>query len=293
MPKHLPYAANYVRTSVLMAFLVGVLAVGGHLMGGTNGMLLFGAIGLAMNFIMYWYSDRIALLAHRAREVSPTEAPSLHRVVERLANRAGIPKPRVHVIPSQSPNAFATGRNPEHAVVAVTEGLMELLSERELAGVVAHELAHIRNRDILIQTIAAGVAGLVAATGHVIQWSLLFAGGRDDDEGGVGIIGAIAWAILAPLIAILIQFAISRSREYGADATGAAICADPDALADALARLEDTNRLLPYQHAGPATAHLFIVSPLRSGGLGASWTSLLSTHPPIEERIRRLRAMHA
>jgi heat shock protein HtpX len=293
MPKYLAFSANYARTSLLMAFLVGVLAIGGHMIGGMTGMLLFGVIGLGMNIGMYWYSDRIALLVHRAREVSPTEAPSLHRLVERLANRAGIPKPRVYVIPSQSPNAFATGRNPEHAVVAVTEGLMQLLSERELGGVVAHELGHIRNRDILIQTIAAGIAGLVAATGHVIEWSLLFAGGRDDDEGGIGMVGAIAWAILAPLISMLIQFAISRSREYGADATGAAICGDPDALADALARLEDGKRVAPYEHAGPATAHLFIVSPLRSGRLGSTFASVLSTHPPIEERIRRLRAMRA
>jgi heat shock protein HtpX len=290
MTKNFMVTANYARTALLMSFLVALLAIGGHLMGGMNGMLLFAGVGLVMNFVMYWFSDRIALLVHRAQEVSPTEAPTLHRVVGRLAERAGIPKPRVCIIPSESPNAFATGRNPEHAVVAVTEGLMQLLSERELAGVVAHELAHVRNRDILIQTIAAAVAGLVAAAGHAIQWSLMFAGRRDDDEGGGGIAGAIAWAILAPIVAMLVQLAISRSREYGADATGAAITGDPDALADALARLEDSKRLLPYEHAGPATAHMFIVNPLRSGGL-AAFFSLFSTHPPIEERIRRLRAM--
>ncbi len=272
-----------------MAFLVALLAIGGHLIGGMQGMLLFAALGLVMNFAMYWFSDRIALLAHRAREVSPAQAPSLHRIVAQISDRAGIPKPRVYVIPSPSPNAFATGRNPEHAVVAVTEGLMQLLGERELAGVVAHEISHVRNRDILISTIAAAVAGLVSAAGHAIQWSLMFAGRRDDEEGG-SMVGALAWAILAPIIAMLIQLAISRSREYGADATGAALCGDPNALANALERLEDSKRVLPYQFAGPATAHMFIVNPMRRGGL-ATFMDLLSTHPPIEERVRRLRAM--
>jgi len=290
MTKNLGLGANYVRTALLMAFLVALLAIGGQLMGGTQGMFLFASIGLVMNFVMYWFSDRIALLAHRAREVGLAEAPSLHRVVERLAERAGIPKPRVYLIPSESPNAFATGRNPEHAVVAVTEGLLQILSERELEGVIAHEMSHVRNRDILIATIAAAVAGVVAAAGHAIQWSLLFAGRRDDDEGGASAAGALAWALLAPFIAMLVQLAISRSREYGADATGAALTGDPDALADALERLEDSKRVLPYEFAGPATAHLFIVNPLRSGVM-ASVLSLFSTHPPTEERIRRLRAM--
>lgn len=291
MTKNLFSSANYLRTGVFMAFLVALLAIGGRLWGGMQGMLLFAAIGLVMNFVMYWFSDRFALMAHRAQEVSPAEAPSLHRIVAKIADRAGIPKPRVYVIPSDSPNAFATGRNPEHAVVAATQGLMQLLNERELEGVIAHELGHIRNRDILISSIAAAVAGLVSAAGHAIQWSAMFAGRRDDDEGG-GMIGALAWAILAPIIAMLVQLAISRSREYGADATGAALCGDPDALANALARLEDSKRVLPYQFAGPATAHMFIVNPLRSGGL-ASVMGLFSTHPPIEERIRRLRAMRA
>jgi heat shock protein HtpX len=290
MTKNLVLGANYVRTALFMAFLVALLAIGGQLMGGTQGMFLFASIGLVMNFLMYWFSDRIALMAHRAREVGPTEVPSLHRVVERLAERAGIPKPRVYLIPSESPNAFATGRNPEHAVVAVTDGLLQILSERELEGVIAHEMSHVRNRDILIATIAAAVAGVVAAAGHAIQWSLLFAGRRDDDEGGASAAGALAWALLAPFIAMLVQLAISRSREYGADATGAALTGDPDALADALERLEDSKRVLPYQFAGPATAHLFIVNPLRSGVM-ASVLSLFSTHPPTEERIRRLRAM--
>jgi heat shock protein HtpX len=249
-------------------------------------MLLFGALGLVMNFVMYWFSDRFALMAHRAQEVGPHDAPTLHRIVGRLANRAGLPQPRIFMIPSQAPNAFATGRNPEHAVVAVTEGLMNLLDEREIEGVIAHELSHIRNRDILIATIAAAVAGLIGSLGWAIQ---LFGGRRDDDDAGSAV-GAIAWVILAPIIAMLIQMAISRSREYGADATGAALCGNPNALADALARLEDSKRTIPYPFAGPATAHLFIVNPLRSGML-ASFLNLFSTHPPTEERIRRLRAL--
>jgi heat shock protein HtpX len=287
MTKSFSGTGNYVRTSLLMAGLVALLGIGGQMWGGTSGMLWFAGLGLVMNFVMYWFSDRIALMTHRARDVSQTEAPSLHRIVARLAEHAGIPKPRVCVIPSGSPNAFATGRNPEHAVVAVTEGLMQLLPERELEGVVAHELAHIRNRDILIATIAAAVAGLVAALGHALQWTAMFGTRHDDDEGGPGIVGALGWAVLAPLIAILFQMAISRSREYAADATGATICGDSNALANALARLEDSKREVPYERAGPATAHLFIVNPLRSGGLA----SLFSTHPPMEERIRRLRAM--
>lgn len=291
MTKNLAFSANYFRTGIFMAFLVALLAIGGQMLGGMQGMMVFAALGLVMNFVMYWFSDRIALMVHRAQEVSPAEAPSLHRIVARLADRAGIPKPRIFVIPSESPNAFATGRNPDHAVVAVTQGLLQLLSERELEGVVAHELSHIRNRDILISTIAAAVAGLVAALGHAVQWSMMFAGRRDDDDAG-SMLGALAWAILAPIIAMLVQLAISRSREFGADATGAALCGDPDALANALLRLEDSKRVLPYEFAGPATAHMFIVSPLHAGGL-AKVMDLLSTHPPIEERVRRLRAMRA
>lgn len=292
MKTNLFSAGNYFRTALFMAFLVALLAIGGQLMGGTQGMLLFAFVGLVMNFLMYWFSDRIALLAHRAQEVGPAEAPSLHLIVARLAERAGIPKPRVYVIPSESPNAFATGRNPDHAVVAVTEGLLQLLDERELEGVLAHEMSHVRNRDILISTIAAAVAGVVAAAGHAIQWSLMFAGRRDDDESAGSAVGALAWALLAPFIAMLVQLAISRSREYGADATGAALTGDPDALANALERLEDTKRIRPYEFAGPATAHLFIVNPLRPGVM-ASVLSLFSTHPPTEERIRRLRAMRS
>jgi heat shock protein HtpX len=289
MTKNFMVTANYARTALLMSVLLALLGILGHMLGGMRGMAFFIGIGLLMNFVMYWFSDRIALRVHHAQEVGPTEAPTLHRIVARVAERAGIPRPRVYLIPSESPNAFATGRNPAHAVVAVTEGLMQILSERELEGVVAHEMAHIRNRDILIATIAAAVGGIIGAVGYAVRWSTVFGGRRDDDEGG-GMLGALVLGILAPIIAMIVQLAISRSREYGADATGAAITGDPDALANALARLEDSNRALPYQFAGPATAHLFIVNPLKSGGLSAV-LSLFSTHPPIEERIRRLRAM--
>jgi len=280
---------NYAKTAALMAVLVALLALGGHALGGYQGMLMFGALGLLLNFVMYWFSDRIALMAHHAQEVGSTQAPALHAIVERLCRRAGLPMPRLYIIPSPSPNAFATGRNPQHAAVAVTEGLLEILDERQLAGVLAHELSHVRNRDVLIATVAAGVAGLISSVGYVLQWGAVLGGAsRDDDDRGGGL-AALAWIIVAPIVALLIQMAISRSREYAADATGAVLTGDPDALADALGTLERTKHAVPYQFAGPASAHLFIVNPLH-GGL-ASVMNLLSTHPPIEERIGRLRAM--
>ena len=281
---------NYFATAALMALLVAVLAIGGQLAGGTGGMLLFGAIGLAINFASYWFSDRIALAAHRAREVTRADAPELFESVERLTRRAGLPMPRVHVIPSMSPNAFATGRNPSHAAVAVTEGLMRLLDRRQLEGVIAHELAHVKNRDILIATVAAAVAGLVAALGHAVQWGAILGMGRSDDDEGGNPLAALAWAFIAPIIAMLVQMAVSRSREFGADATGAAICGDPDALAEALLKLQGGAQVIPYEHGGPATAHLFIVNPLR-GGTMAKMMDLFSTHPPVEERVRRLREL--
>jgi heat shock protein HtpX len=282
--------SSYVRTAVLMSALIALLAIGGRAVGGVHGMLAFGAIGLGLNFVMYWFSDRIALLAHRAQEVSPAEAPTLFAIVERLTRRAGMPMPRIYLIPSASPNAFATGRNPNHAAVAVTDGILQLLSERELEGVLAHELSHVRNRDVLIATIAAGVAGLISTLGHVLQWGLMLGGGsRPDDERGSGL-AALAWIIVAPIIALLIQLAISRSRELGADSAGAALSGDPDALANALVTLEQAKTVRPYEFAGPATSHLFIVNPLR-GGAAAALMGLFSTHPPTVERVRRLRAM--
>jgi heat shock protein HtpX len=281
--------SNYAKTALLMGGLVALLAIGGNAIGGYRGMLMFGGFGLAMNFVMYWFSDRIALMSHRAQEVQPQQAPTLYRIVERLTRRAGLPMPRVYVIPSPALNAFATGRNPHHAAVAVTEGLLELLDERRLAAVLAHELSHVRNRDVLIATVAAGVAGLISSVGYVMQWGFMLGGSARDDEDRGGGLAALAWIIVAPIVAMLIQLAISRSREFAADASGAALTGDPNALADALATLEQGRDLRPYQNAGPATAHLFIVNPLR--GRTASLMNLFSTHPPIEERIARLRSL--
>jgi len=281
---------NYVKTAMLMSFLIALLAIGGQVWGGTGGMLLFGGIGLVFNFISYWFSDRIALMMHRAQEVTREQVPELFQIVEELTRKAGIPMPRVYVIPSETPNAFATGRNPSHAAVAVTEGLMKILDRRELAGVLAHELGHVRNRDILIATIAAAVAGLVSSLGHMIQWGAMLGGMRssDEDRSG-GIFGALAWAILAPFLAMIIQMAVSRSREYAADAAGAELVGDPEPLASALLKLEEMNHIRPYEYGGPATAHFFIVNPF--SGVGGRLLNLLSTHPPIEERVRRLREM--
>jgi len=281
---------NYLKTAMLMAFLIAVLAIGGQMWGGNGGMLLFGSIGLAINFFSYWFSDRIALMAHRAQPVTREQIPQLYEIVERLTQKAGMPMPKLYVIPSETPNAFATGRNPSHAAVAVTEGIMRLLDWRELEGVLAHELSHVRNRDILISTIAAAVAGIISSLGHVIQWGAMFGGlSRRDDEGRGGGLEMLAWAILAPIMAMIIQLAVSRSREYGADASGAQLIGDPEPLADALLKLERGNEAIPYQYGGPATAHLFIVNPF--SGAGGAIMHLLSTHPPIEERVRRLREM--
>ena len=282
---------NYFATAALMGLLIAILAIGGSLWGGAQGMVLFGAIGLAINFASYWFSDRIALAMHRAREVTRGDLPEVYEIVERLTRKAGMPMPRLFVIPSPTPNAFATGRNPKHAAVAVTEGILSILDRRELEGVLAHEISHVRNRDILIATIAAAVAGLVSSLGHVIQWGAIFGFGRssDDDEGGGGIFGALAWALLAPIIAMLVQFAVSRSREFGADASGAELLGDPEPLASALLKLEQANHVRPYDFAGPATAHLFIVNPLH--GFMDKAMHLFSTHPPVEERVRRLREL--
>ncbi len=282
---------NYLKTAMLMAFLIAVLAIGGQMYGGTGGMLLFGGIGLVINFFSYWFSDKIALAANRAQPVTREQLPQVYDIVERLTRKAGLPMPRVYVIPSPTPNAFATGRNPSHAAVAVTEGILRILNARQLEGVLAHELSHVRNRDILISMMAAAVAGLVSSLGHVIQWGALLGGfgGRNDDDRGGGIFGALAWAILAPIIALIIQLAVSRSREYGADASGAELVGDPEPLAEALLALEQGNEVIPYQYGGPATAHLFIVSPFAGGA--QRFMNLFSTHPPIEERVRRLREM--
>ncbi len=280
---------NYTKTAMLMAFLVALLAIGGQMAGGWNGMLLFGGLGLVFNFVSYWFSDKMALMAHRAQPVTREQLPEVYEIVERLTRKAGLPMPRVYVIPSDSPNAFATGRNPEHAAVAVTEGILKILDRRQLEGVLAHELSHVRNRDILIATVAASIAGLVASLGYVIKWGAILGMGSRDREGGENPIAALAWALLAPFIAMVVQLAVSRSREYGADASGAELVGDPDPLADALLSLERGNEVRPYEFAGPATAHLFIVNPF--GGMGARVMELFSTHPSTEDRIARLRAM--
>jgi heat shock protein HtpX len=269
-----------------MAALVGLLAMGGAAVGGPRGLLLFGGLGLVFNFLSYWFSDRVALAMSGARPVAAGELPELRALVERLSRRAGLPMPRLFVIPSATPNAFATGRNAAHAAVAVTEGLLSTLDRRQLEGVLAHELSHVLNRDMLISTMAVMIAGLVSSVGYLLRWGGV-AGGRDRrDAGGLEL---VAWAVLAPIVAMILQLAVSRSREFGADATGAALVGDGEPLAEALVRLEHGNQLAPLERAGPATAHLYIVNPLHGGA--ARLMSLFSTHPPIEERIERLRAL--
>jgi heat shock protein HtpX len=277
---------NVLRTTVLLAALTALFLVIGGAIGGNQGLFVAFVFALLMNFASYWFSDKIVLSMYGAREVSLNEAPDLYRLVQRLAQRAGIPMPRVYIIPSDAPNAFATGRNPQHGAVAVTEGILRMLATDELAGVLAHELGHIRNRDTLIMTVAATLAGAITMLAHMAQWGAIFGFGRRDEEdsGGGGILGLLFMAILAPIAATLIQLAISRSREYFADSTGAAVAGSPSGLARALEKLHYASQRLPLD-ANPATAHLFIVNPLTGGSL----VNLFSTHPPIEERIRRLR----
>jgi len=241
---------------------------------------------MGMNFFSYWYSHKIVLKMYRAREVSPQDFPKLYEAVRQLSQNAGLPMPRVYIIPEESPNAFATGRNPEHAVVAVTEGLLKSMNDQEATGVLAHEMAHVKNRDILIGSIAATMAGAIMILATMARWTAFFGGGSQDDEGGggLGAIGLIAMSIMAPIAAMLIQMAISRSREYQADATGARLAGNPEGLADALEKLGAASRRLPLK-ANPSTAHMFIVNPLSAGNM----MSLFSTHPPLRERIARLR----
>ena len=258
-------------------------------MGGRSGLYMAFIMALVMNFIGYWFSDKIALKMSGAQEVTVDQAPDLHRLVERLSVQAGLPKPRVYVMPQDTPNAFATGRNPEHAAVAVTEGILRLLKPEELEGVLAHELAHIKNRDILISSVAAVIAGAISHLAYMAQWGAMFGMGRSDDEeggGGGNMIAIILMAIVAPMAAMLIQMAISRSREFVADATGAKIIHAGRPLANALLKLEGYNKQLPMQ-VNPATAQMYIVNPLSAQGL----TRLFSTHPPIQERVDRLMAL--
>jgi heat shock protein HtpX len=278
---------NRLKTVVLLAALAGVFIVIGGAIGGKSGATIALVIAIVMNFVSYWYSDKIVLKMYGAQEISENDDPRLFHMIQQLAMKAALPMPRVYIIPDEAPNAFATGRNPEHAAVAVTEGIMRLLSYEELAGVIGHELSHVKHRDILIQSIAATIGAAITYLAQIGQFSMLFGGGRsDDDEGGGGgsFITSILMIILAPIAAMLIQMAISRSREYMADDSGADICGHPMWLASALDKLRRGNEAIPMQHGDPATAHMFIVQPFFGGGIA----NLFSTHPPIEERIERL-----
>ena len=275
---------SMIKTGILMAALTAVFLVAGQALGGQSGMTFALVMALGMNFFAYWFSDKMALAMSRAREVSEQEAPGLHQMVSSLAGRAGLPRPRVYIIDDHTPNAFATGRDPQHAAVAVTSGLLQLLSRDELEGVLAHELAHIKNRDILISSMAAVMAGAISYLASMAQWAMLFGGmQRDDEEGGGNMLAGLVMMIIAPLAATIIQLAISRSREFQADAGGAAICGQPQSLANALAKLEQGNRRHPMP-VNPATAQMYIVNPLSGGTIAG----LFATHPPIRERIARL-----
>lgn len=277
---------NTMKTFFLMALLTVLVVFVGNLLGGEGGMMMAFAFAVVMNFGTYWFSDKIVLRMYRAQELTPADNPQLFQMTEELAGRAGLPMPKLYMIPSDQPNAFATGRNPEHGAVAVTQGIVRTLSSDELRGVIAHELAHIKHRDILIGTVAATFAGALSMLAHMAQWAMIFGGGRGSDRDGGNPIGAIAMIILAPIAALLIQMAISRSREYLADEGAAKMTGNPLSLANALRKLQMRSQQIPME-ANPATAHMFIVNPLRGGGLA----NLFSTHPPMEERVARLEAM--
>jgi heat shock protein HtpX len=281
---------NTLKTTALLAALTALLIVIGDALGGRGGMLLFFGFAVVLNLGAYWFSGDIALRMAGAHEVSPEQAPELHQLVQELATFARLPKPRVAIIDNPSPNAFATGRDANHAVVAVTSGSLGILRRDELAGVLAHELGHVRNHDILISSVAATVAGAITMLAHAAQWAMIFGGlgGRRDNE-DTNWLEALAMIILAPLAATLIQLAISRSREYAADETGARVVGNPEALASALEKLERATSIRPLP-VNPAVAHMFIVNPLK-GVRGVNFGGLFSTHPPLEERIRRLRSM--
>jgi len=279
---------NRMKTAMLLAALTALMLYAGQALGGGNGFVLAVILAGAMNFGAYWWSDKIVLRMYGAHEVTEAQAPELVGMVRHLARRADLPMPRVYIIPQEAPNAFATGRNPQHGAVAVTEGIMRLLDREELAGVIAHELGHIKNRDTLIMTVSATIAGAVSMLANMAQWALFFGGGRSEDgEEGTHPLAGLVGIFLAPLAAMLIQMAISRSREYLADEAGAVISRSPSALASALRKLEAWSRQVPMTAGSPATAHLFIVNPFAGGGL----LRLFSTHPATEERVARLLAM--
>ena len=278
---------NSLKTVILLSTLTGLLIVVGNIFGGKSGMYLMFLVSLAMNFASYWYSDKIVLNMYGARQVDANQAPDLIRMVVGIAQKAKMPMPKVYIMDTNTPNAFATGRNPEHGAIAVTTGIMRALTYAELEGVVAHEMAHIKNRDTLISTVVATIAGVITMIANIAQWAAIFGGGRsDDEEGGSGIIGTIFLIVLAPLAATIIQLGVSRSREYLADETGGKICGAPLALASALKKIDHYARHGAIPEAGPATSHMFIINPLK--GAGGWLQGLFSTHPATEQRIAKL-----
>lgn len=278
---------NTMKTTILLTALTLILVWAGGALGGQSGMVMALIFAIVMNFGSYWFSDKIVLSMYKAQEVTEAEQPEFYGMVKELAMKANLPMPKVYVIPQDTPNAFATGRNPEHAAVAATTGMLRLLSREELMGVMAHELAHVKNRDILIGSVAATIAGAISMLASMAQWALIFGGGRSNDDDGPHPAVMILMMIIAPIAAMIVQMAISRSREYGADSEGASICGRPEYLANALEKLETGSKQIPMQvneSTQEATAHMFIVNPLTGGGL----TALFSTHPPIAERVKRL-----
>ena len=277
---------NSLKTVLLLGLLTGALLVCGQLLGGQTGLMFAFVMAAVMNFGAYWFSDKIVLMMHSAKPITQAEAPDLYSIVASLTQRAGVPMPKLYLVDSPAPNAFATGRNPSHAAVAVTTGILKILDRNELEGVLAHELSHVKNRDILISSIAATLAGAITMLAHMARWGALFGGygGRDNDRGGNNPIALLAMAILAPLAAVIIQMAVSRSREYQADASGAELVGQPYGLASALKKLDDFGRRVPPLNAGPAMAHMYISNPLS----GRALMSLFSTHPPLQDRVNRL-----
>ncbi|MBP1780081.1 MAG: Heat shock protein, Metallo peptidase, family [candidate division NC10 bacterium] len=277
---------NTMKTFLLMGVLTVMLVFIGRLLGGEGGMIMAFVLAAVMNFGTYWFSDKLVLRMYNAQQVTQADAPELYNLVQELSGRANLPMPKVYVIPGDQPNAFATGRNPQNAAVAVTQGIMRTLSRDELRGVIGHELAHVKHRDILVGTVAATMAGAISMIANMAQWAMIFGGGRSSDDEGGNPIAGLAMMIVAPIAAMMVQMAISRSREFLADEGGAQIAGNPLSLSSALRKLDAKAHEIPM-HASPATAHMFIVSPLTGGGL----MKLFSTHPPMEERIARLEAM--
>lgn len=277
---------NRVKTAMLLATLTALLIWMGQALGGQQGLIMGLGFAIVMNIGSYWYSDKIVLRMYGAQEVDEAQAPELYSIVRNLAQAGQIPMPKVYIIPEEAPNAFATGRNPEHAAVAVTQGLLRLLTRDEIAGVLAHELGHVKNRDTLIMVVAATIGGAISMIANIAQWGLIFGGGRSNDDEGSHPAAALIGIIVAPIAAMLIQMAISRSREFLADEQGARLSGNPLALASALRKIQGYAQQAPMHHGGPATAHLFIINPFS----GAAMAKLFSTHPPTEERIARLEA---